>query len=89
MDGVLGAAHGVDIPFAFDNLDAPGGERSLGADPPQRLADLTHRAYVDFVTAGDPGWQPYNVDERPTMVFDEESRVVNDPFRMERELWGA
>ena len=89
MDGVLGAAHGVDIPFAFDNLDAPGGERSLGADPPQRLADLTHRAYVDFVTAGDPGWPPYNVDERPTMVFDDESRVVNDPFRMEREWWGA
>jgi para-nitrobenzyl esterase len=89
MDGVLGAAHGVDIPFAFDNLDAAGGERSLGADPPQRLADLTHGAYVDFVTAGDPGWPPYIVDERATMVFDDESRVVNDPFRMERELWGA
>jgi para-nitrobenzyl esterase len=89
MDGVLGAAHGVDVPFAFDNLDAPGGERSLGTDPPQALADLTHRAYVDFATTGDPGWPSYTVDERATMVFDDECRVVDDPFRMERELWGA
>jgi para-nitrobenzyl esterase len=88
-DGVLGAAHGMDIPFAFDNLDAPGGEPSLGADPPQGLADLTHRAYVDFVTDGDPGWPSYAADDRPTMVFDDESRVVNDPIRMERALWGA
>jgi para-nitrobenzyl esterase len=89
MDGVLGAAHGVDIPFAFDTLDAPGGERSLGAHPPQDLADLTHRAYVSFVTTGDPGWPQYTLDARATMVFDDVSGVVNDPFQMERELWGA
>jgi para-nitrobenzyl esterase len=89
MDGVLGAGHGVDVPFAFDNLDAPGGERALGANPPQDLADLTHRAYVDFATAGDPGWPSYTADERATMVFDDDCRVVNDPFRTERELWGA
>jgi para-nitrobenzyl esterase len=89
MDGVLGAAHGVDIPFAFDTLDAPGGERSLGADPPQSLADLTHRAYVNFVTDGDPGWPAYVLDARATMVFDDQSGVIDDPFRAERELWGA
>ena len=88
-DGTLGAAHGIDVPFAFDNLDATGGERSLGADPPQHLADATHRAWVNFATAGDPGWPPYALDERPTMVFDEESRVVNDPLRVERAFWGA
>ena len=88
-DGAIGAAHGIDIPFAFDNLDATGGERSLGADPPQHLADVAHRAWVNFVTSGDPGWPPYTLDERPTMVFDEESGVVSDPLRAQRALWGA
>ncbi len=89
MDGAIGAAHGIDIPFAFDSLDATGGERSLGHDPPQHLADVAHRAWVSFATAGDPGWSPYTLDERPTMVFDEESVVVRDPLRVERALWGA
>ena len=89
MDGAIGAAHCIDIPFAFDNLDAPGGERALGTRPPQDLADKVHRAWVNFVTGGDPGWPPYTLEERSTMVFDEESRVVDDPLRIERALWGA
>ncbi len=89
MDGAIGAAHCIDIPFAFDNLDAPGGKHALGTHPPQDLADKAHRAWVNFVTAGDPGWPPYTLDERPTMVFDEESRVVDDPLRVERALFSA
>ena len=34
MGGVLGAAHCVDVPFAFDNLHAPGVEIALGSEPP-------------------------------------------------------
>jgi para-nitrobenzyl esterase len=89
MGGLLGAGHCVDIPFAFDNLDAPGVEVALGSDPPQELADLMHRAWVDFVTDGDPGWPSFMPDTRPAMVFDGKSRVIDDPLRLPRSLWGA
>ena len=36
MGGLLGAAHCVDVPFAFDNLDASGVEVALGSEPPRR-----------------------------------------------------
>ena len=50
MGGMLGAAHCVDVPFAFDNLDPPGIDVALGSDPPQGtggphapgLGDLRH-----------------------------------------------
>ena len=89
MGGVLGAAHCVDVPFAFDNLDAPGVEVALGPEPPQALADQMHRAWVDFVTDGDPRWPVFRLDTRPAMVFDGESTVVNDPLRLPRSLWGS
>ncbi len=89
MGDLLGAAHCVDIPFAFDNLDAPGVEATLGSNPPQDIADLMHRAWVGFVTEGDPGWSSFTLDARPTMVFDAESAVIDDPLRLPRSLWGA
>ena len=89
MGGVLGAAHCVDVPVAFDNLDAPGVEVALGPEPPQAMADQMHRAWVDFVTDGDPGWAAFRLDTRPAMVFDGVSRAVNDPLRLPRSLWGA
>ena len=89
MGGVLGAAHCVDVPFVFDNLNAPGVEVALGPEPPQALADNMHRAWVDFVTDGDPGWPAFRPDARTAMVFDGGSAVVNDPLRIPRSLWGA
>ena len=51
--------HCIDLPFAWDLLDADGVETVAGADPPQALADRMHRAWVSFVTDGDPGWPAY------------------------------
>ena len=89
MGGVLGAAHCVDVPFAFDNLDAAGVEVALGPEPPQALADSMHRAWVDFATDGDPRWPAFRLDTRPAMVFNGESTVVLDPLGLPRSLWGA
>jgi para-nitrobenzyl esterase len=89
MGGLLGAAHCLDIPFAFDNLDRPGVDVALGTDPPQALADRMHRAWVDFVTDGDPGWAACTGQTRPAMVFDDEWAVVDDPLRLPHTLWGG
>jgi para-nitrobenzyl esterase len=82
-----GSVHCLDLPFAFDNLDASGVAEVTGEAPPQELADAMHGAFVRFIQDGDPGWPAYDLDRRPAMVFDATSKVVDDPWRFERETW--
>lgn len=87
--GALGACHALEIPFVFDHLERTD-DPDLFADgeaPPQALADTMHRAWVDFITDGDPGWALYHPDRRATMTFDTTSAVVDDPRGDERILW--
>jgi para-nitrobenzyl esterase len=87
LDGAIGAVHCLDLPFAFDLLDAPEVGDLAGPQPPQALADLVHRSWVGFVTSGDPGWPAHDLDSRQMMVFDVESGVQSDPLAAERQLW--
>jgi para-nitrobenzyl esterase len=70
--------HCIDLPFAFDVLDAERVTPITGDDPPQALADDVHRAWVGFVRDGDPGWPAYELDHRSTMVFDVPSHLEVD-----------
>ncbi|MFE7517037.1 carboxylesterase family protein [Streptomyces sp. NPDC057540] len=83
------AFHCLDLPFAFDLLDAEGVTAVAGAEPPRALADAMHRAWVSFVTDQDPGadWPRYTSDERATKIWDADSAVAADPVRRVRELW--
>jgi para-nitrobenzyl esterase len=60
VDGLLGAAHTVELPFVFDRLGVPalrGPTGLLGTgEPPQPLADEMHGAWVRYARSGDPGW---------------------------------
>ncbi|ATL67869.1 carboxylesterase/lipase family protein [Nocardia terpenica] len=62
VNGRLGAAHAVELPYVFDRLDLPalrGPHGLLGpAEPPAALATRMHGAWVDFARNGDPGWAP-------------------------------
>ncbi len=85
----VGAAHCLDIPFAFDNLDAERvSDGLIGADPPQGLADLMHTHWVRFVQTGDAGWPAYEADRRKVQVFDDESRAFEGYLDVELELFG-
>jgi para-nitrobenzyl esterase len=86
-DGRLGACHALDIGFVFDTLHAEGGGALQADNPPQSLADAMHRAWVGFITDGDPGWAPYDTRRRPTMVFGDSVEVVDDPRAEQRALW--
>jgi carboxylesterase 2/para-nitrobenzyl esterase len=86
MNGCLGAAHAVEIPFVFDTLGL-GTEPMLGRDPPQLLADAMHGAWVAFAAQGDCGWPRYDVARRRAMHFDTESRVVDNPLARELAVW--
>lgn len=86
--GRLGACHGSELAYVFDNLREPGYAQLTGHSPPQAVADAMHGAWVAFATTGDPGWSRYEAaGSRTTMIFDEESGAVDDPRPAERELW--
>lgn len=62
VDGKLGAAHAVELPFVFErtgleSVRGPGALLGPG-EPPGALAAEMHGAWVRYATTGDPGWAP-------------------------------
>lgn len=84
--GIFGAPHTLDIPLVFGNLED---SNWIGARTDEAIAmsDTMMDAFIRFARTGDPGWRPYTLSERATMIFDASSRVENDPRRAERELF--
>ncbi|MDA8449468.1 carboxylesterase family protein [Acidovorax sp. NCPPB 3859] len=87
--GQLGAAHFVDVPFAFGTQHSGQARPLLGDDPPDALADAMHSAWVAFARTGDPGWPAYDLARRATKRFDAPCSVVLDPERTTRGLWNG
>lgn len=71
----LRAAHAVELGFVFDQLTSPDSIGLAGAEAPQDLATRMHRAWVDFASSGDPGWQPWTA-QRPVKTFDGDTNPV-------------
>ncbi len=89
--GRLKSPHTIEIPFAFDNVKIA--QRLTGGGPEaMALADKVSDAWIAFARTGNPStpklprWTPFNSTDRPTMVFDNESRVEHDPIRHERAV---
>ena len=93
LGGRLKSPHALEIPFVFDTLESA----PLTGDSPARfaLADKMMRTWLAFARSGNPNndaiarWPAYSEGERPTMIFDNECHVVNDPYRQERLAWTA
>jgi para-nitrobenzyl esterase len=91
MGGKLHSPHALEISFVFDNT-----ERSSmftgGGPRPAALADKISDAWIAFARSGSPdtpklpAWTPYDRARRATMVFSDESQVVDDPNRARREV---
>ena len=84
--GMFGAPHTLDIPLVFGNLEASDFVGARSAEGEAMSAQMMD-TFVRFARTGDPGWAPYALPERSTMIFDNSSRVENDPRRAERELF--
>lgn len=86
--GRLKSPHTIEIPFAFHNLKASRLTSSSAEAP--ALADKVSDAWLAFARKGDPNtsklprWLAFNPKDRPTMVFNNQSTVENDPIRRER-----
>lgn len=74
LDGKLGAAHTVELPFVFDTADSPwlhGKTGLLGPDPvPEDLARRMHSSWVSFAHNGFPGWDGYRGDDAAVQHFE-------------------
>ncbi|KRA52683.1 carboxylesterase [Pseudoxanthomonas sp. Root65] len=91
-NGRLRAFHTLDIPLVFDNIGAEGSK--TGADARARtMAARMSAALIALARHGDPNhaglpaWAPYTLPQRQTMVFDDESRMQDDPRGGERRLY--
>ncbi|MFN3857558.1 MAG: carboxylesterase/lipase family protein [Caulobacter sp.] len=88
--GPLRSAHTLEIPLVFDNVETS--RTLLGPGPePQVLAKQMSAAWLAFARKGDPNtpvlptWPAYDAGRRATMVFNVESRVVDDLYAATRK----
>ncbi len=87
--GRLKSPHALEIGFVFDNTEIS--SRLTGGGPrAAALADKMSDAWIAFARSGNPNtsklptWTPYDAAHRATMVFNDESKIVNDPTKERR-----
>jgi para-nitrobenzyl esterase len=79
-DGSLGACHGMELPFMFNNI-ALARPMTGGGEDAYRLADKMSSAWINFIKTGDPNcrelpkWSPYTPEQGATMIFDNTCEV--------------
>jgi para-nitrobenzyl esterase len=84
------SAHGTDMPYFFDNVDKT---TIAQGDHANELVDAMSGSLVSLAYTGDPNhedlakWPTYELEDRPTMMFDTPSSVSSDPFGAERLVW--
>jgi len=88
--GPLRSAHTLEIPLVFDNVE--NSRVLMGPGPaPTLMAKQMSAAWLAFARTGDPNtpalpkWPAYDAAKRPTMVFNLESRVVEDLYSATRQ----
>jgi para-nitrobenzyl esterase len=87
-----GAPHTMDIALSFGTLDAEGSFTGTGAGARAVSANMM-AAFTAFARTGDPNasslprWPVYRLPARATMIFDLDTRALNDPRRWEPALF--
>ncbi len=95
LGGDMGATHAVDVPFTFDNLDAPGASFFTGEpDTAMRsVATTMADAWCSFARTGTPtasglaDWAVWEPPGHTTMILDTEPVVVQDPAGARTRIW--
>jgi len=93
-DGAYRSAHNFEMPFVFENL---GYTPMVSPVTPETslLADQMCDAWVAFARSGDPNhpglpaWPAFEPQARPTMNFNLQSKLENDPDKTTRLWWEA
>ena len=94
MGGKLGACHALEIAFVFGTF----GDNARGITPKRSketdiLSEKMMNSWVTFARIGNPShdgipkWKPYDLENRSTMLFGIETKLVDDPFKADRIVW--
>jgi len=87
--GMLRSPHNIEWPFAFDNAQICANLTGGGSDA-IALADKISDTWIAFARTGNPNnpkmphWHEFNINDRATMVINNDSKVVSDPLREQR-----
>jgi para-nitrobenzyl esterase len=93
FDGKFGAIHGHDVDASF-NLYR-NGICGTGDKAGRLMSTRLASSFVAFAKTGSPDnehiphWPAYDAGSRATMVFDANTRVVNDPRSAMRKYWSG
>jgi len=85
-DGSLGACHGMELPFMFNNI-AMARPMTGGGKEAYELADKISSAWINFIKTGNPNsknlpeWPAYTPENGATMIFDNKCKIVNNHDR--------
>lgn len=89
---VLGACHGIELPYVFGTLDAVGGFAGEGPDA-DALSAAVQDAWIAFARDGAPAsgalpdWPAYEPTRRATMLLGEVCEVQDAPMEALRQSW--
>jgi para-nitrobenzyl esterase len=91
MGGKLKSLHTLENAFVWNDTEGAAALTGGGANA-ARLASQVSEAWVSFAASGAPTdapgglphWSAYDLQRRPTLIIDEQSRLVDDPTRAER-----
>ena len=97
----MGAAHATEIPYKFYNVgtatqqgaNSGGSLLSISGPESEKAAHNMAEMWSTFARTGrpaakgQPDWPAYTTERRSTMEIDAECKVVEDPYKLEREFW--
>ena len=83
-----GACHAVELAYVFNNTDET---IYTGSEADQRLARTVQDMWVNFAKTGDPSvdgyqWDPYDSQDRKTMILGDDIHLEEDPLPQRRSL---
>jgi para-nitrobenzyl esterase len=88
-EGRIRSMHTMEIPFVYDNVDVAKDMLGTGEER-YALAEKMSGAWVAFARTGNPNheglpeWPAYDGSRRATMIFNNQCKVVDDPYKAER-----
>jgi para-nitrobenzyl esterase len=93
--GRLYAAHALELPFVFNNLDDESAKGYTGDTTQIRdLAKIMQQAWIKFITAGDlskinnlPYWPCYDLQKRYVMLFNNICQITENPQPNTLRFW--
>lgn len=87
--GRLGACHGAELPFVFDNVGRVdyGALEIPASDETRTLASEMHQAWLAFARDGDPGWPRYEHRTPNVRRFGHRDPLTTTPDGAERQVW--